>query len=151
MMIRVVFVCLGNICRSPMAEFLFKDMVKKRNIEKEFLIKSAGTSDEEEGNAVYYRTRKKLEEVKISVEGKYARQLTKDDYNKYDYILAMDKRNVRDIIKICGGDKENKVHRLLDYSKNPRDIADPWYTGDFNVTYDDIMEGLDSFLKYLNI
>lgn len=150
-MIKVLFVCLGNICRSPMAEFLLKDMVKKRNIENEFIIESAGTSNEEEGNPVHFGTRRKLSEIGISTDGKYARKLIKEDYEKYDYILAMEERNVKDLIRILGEDKENKVHRLLDYSKNPRDIADPWYTGNFDETYNDIMEGLESFLEYLKI
>lgn len=150
-MIKVLFVCLGNICRSPMAEFLLEDMVKKKNIEKSFLIESAGTSNEEEGNPVHYGTRNKLNSLGISTEGKYARKMKKEDYNKYDYILAMETKNIRDIIRIVGEDKENKIHRLLDYSNNPRDIADPWYTGNFDETYNDIMEGLEGFLKQLNI
>ena len=150
-MIKVLFVCLGNICRSPMAEFLFKDMVKKKNLENKFLIESAGTSSEEEGNPVHYGTKNKLSELGISTEGKYARKLKKSDYDKYDYILTMETRNVRDAIRIFGEDKKNKVHRLLDYSNNPRDIADPWYTGNFDVTYDDIMEGLEGFLKFLKM
>lgn len=150
-MIKVLFVCLGNICRSPMAEFLFKDMVKKKNLENKFLIESAGTSSEEEGNPVHYGTKNKLSELGISTEGKYARKLKKSDYDKYDYILTMETRNVRDAIRIFEEDKKNKVHRLLDYSNNPRDIADPWYTGNFDVTYDDIMEGLEAFISYLNM
>lgn len=150
-MIKVLFVCLGNICRSPMAEFLFKDMVKKKKLEKTFLIESAGTSNEEEGNPVHYGTKSKMSELGISTEGKYARKLKKDDYDKYDYILAMETRNVKDSIRIFGGDKDNKVHKLLDYSNNPRDIADPWYTRNFEDTYNDIMEGLEAFLEYLNI
>lgn len=150
-MIKVLFVCLGNICRSPMAEFLLKDMVKKKNRENEFIIESAGTSNEEEGNPVHFGTKRKLSEIGISTDGKYARKLTKNDYEKYDYILAMEERNVKNIIRIIGEDKDNKVHRLLDYSSNPRDIADPWYTGNFDETYDDIMEGLEEFLKYLKI
>lgn len=150
-MIKVLFVCLGNICRSPMAEFLFKDMVKKKNLENKFLIESAGTSSEEEGNPVHYGTKNKLSELGISTEGKYARKLKKSDYDKYDYILTMETRNVRDAIRIFGEDKKNKVHRLLDYSNNPRDIADPWYTGNFDNTYNDIMEGLEAFINYLNM
>ncbi len=150
-MIKVLFVCLGNICRSPMAEFLLKDMVKKKNIENEFIIESAGTSNEEEGNPVHFGTRRKLSEIGISTDGKYARKLQKEDYEKYDYILAMEEKNVKNIIRIIGEDKDNKVHRLLDYSENPRDIADPWYTGNFDETYNDIMEGLESFLEYLKI
>ena len=150
-MIKVLFVCLGNICRSPMAEFLFKDMVRKKNWDNMFLIESAGTSSEEEGNPVHYGTKNKLSELGISTEGKYARKLKKSDYDKYDYILTMETRNVRDAIRIFGEDKKNKVRRLLDYSNNPRDIADPWYTGNFDVTYDDIMEGLEAFISYLNM
>lgn len=150
-MIKVLFVCLGNICRSPMAEFLLKDIVKKKNIENEFIIESAGTSNEEEGNPVHFGTKRKLLEIGISTDGKYARKLLKEDYEKYDYILAMEEKNVKNIIRMIGEDKDNKVHRLLDYSKNPRDIADPWYTGNFDETYDDIMEGLKCFIEYLNI
>lgn len=146
---KILFVCLGNICRSPMAEFLFKEIIKQKGIENEFLIESAGTSNEEEGNPVHYGTREKLKSVGISTKGKYARQLKKEDYKKYDYIIAMEQRNIRDILRIVGEDKENKVHRLLDFSNNPRDIADPWYTGNFDITYNDIIEGLEAFLRYL--
>jgi len=146
-MTKVLFVCLGNICRSPMAEFLFKDMVEKRGLKDKFFIESAGTSNEEEGNPVHYGARAKLAEFGISTEGKYARQLKKDDYKKFDYIIAMEQRNLRDIYRILGEDKENKVYRLLDFSDNPRDIADPWYTHNFDITYNDIMEGLKAFLK----
>lgn len=149
-MIRVLFVCLGNICRSPMAEFLLKDIVKKRKIEDKFLIESAGTSNEEQGNPVHYGTRKKLLELGISVEGKYARQLKRNDYQEYDYILAMETSNLKNIYRILGEDKANKVYRLLDFSENPRDIADPWYTGDFDVTYNDILEGIEAFLDIFN-
>ena len=145
-MIKVLFVCLGNICRSPMAEFVLKDLVKKKNIDNNFLIESAGTSNEELGNPVHYGTRNKLAEFGISTAGKFARQLKKEDYEKYDYILAMETSNVRSIYRILGEDKDNKVFRLLDFSSNPRDIADPWYTGNFDVTYDDILEGCIAFL-----
>ena len=150
-MTKVLFVCLGNICRSPMAEFLFKDMVKKKNIENQFVVESAGTSDEEYGNPVHYGTKEKLAKLGISTKGKYARQLKKEDYNNFDYIIGMEQRNVRDIYKIVGEDKENKIYRLLDFSNNPRDIADPWYTGNFDITYYDIVEGLEGFLNYLKI
>ena len=116
---------------------------------KDFLIESAGTSNEEEGNPVHYGTRNKLAEYGISVAGKYARQIRKEDYKKYDYIIAMEKSNLRGINRIIGEDTEHKVYRLLDFSDYPRDISDPWYTGNFDVTYDDIMEGLYGFLKYL--
>ena len=148
-MIKVLFVCLGNICRSPMAEFLFKDMIKKRNLENQFLIESAATSSEEEGNSVYYKAQEKLAEFGISTKGKYARKLRKEDYKKYDYILGMEQRNIIEINRILGEDVENKVYRLLDFSDNPRDIADPWYTRNFDLTYSDIIEGLESFIVFL--
>ena len=150
-MIKVLFVCLGNICRSPMAEFLFKDMVNKKGLQDEFIIESAGTSNEEEGNLVHYGTKNKLAEVGIKAEGKFARQLKKEDYKKFDYIIAMEQRNIRDIYRIVGEDKDNKIYRLLDFSNSPRDISDPWYTHNFEITYNDIMEGLEAFLDFLKI
>ena len=150
-MTKILFVCLGNICRSPMAEFLFKDILKNRGLENEYIIESAGTSNEEEGNPVHYGTREKLNSIGISTKGKYARQLRKEDYKKYDYIIGMEQRNIRDILRIVGQDKDNKVYRLLDFSSKPRDIADPWYTGNFDLTYADIMEGLKGFMKHLKI
>lgn len=148
-MINVIFICHGNICRSPMAEFLFKDMVKKKGVEDKFFIASAATSTEEIGNSVHYGTRRRLAAVGISVDGKRAVRLTKGDYAKYDYILGMEQVNVRNILRITGGDPQVKVSRLLDFSDRPRDIADPWYTGDFDTTYDDIMEGLEAFYDHL--
>ena len=150
-MTKVLFVCLGNICRSPMAELLFKDMVNKKGLRDEFIIESAGTSNEEEGNTVHYGAKEKLAEYGISTDGKHARQLKKEDYNKFDYIIAMEQINVRDIYKILGDDKENKVYRLLDFTNNPRDISDPWYTHNFDITYHDIMEGLEGFFDFLKI
>ncbi len=150
-MTKVMFVCLGNICRSPMAEFVLKDLVKKKGIEKEFVIKSSATSFEEIGNDVHYGTVKKLNSVGVPVEHREAVRLTKEDYKKYDYIIGMEERNVQNIIRIVGTDFENKVSRLLDFSSNPRDIADPWYTGNFDKTFEDILEGCNSFLeKILN-
>lgn len=146
-MTRVLFVCLGNICRSPMAEFVFRDMVEKRGLMGEFYIESAATSTEEIGSPVHYGTRNKLASVGISVEGKTARQIKREDYNKFDYILGMEARNVRDILRIVGKDQESKVYRLLDFSENPRDIADPWYSHNFDVTYEDIVEGCEAFLE----
>ena len=146
---KILFVCLGNICRSPMAEFLMKDMVKQKNIENEFLIKSAGTSNEEEGNPVHTGVKNKLKELNISTEGKFARKMNKEDYQTYDYIVAMETRNIYDILRIIGKDGEHKIYRLLDFTTKPRDIKDPWYTGNFEDTYQDIKEGLECFLKYL--
>ena len=152
-MIRVLFVCHGNICRSPMAEFIFKDMVSGRNLADRFYIASAATSTEEIwngiGNPVYPPARKELAKHGISCEGKRAVQITKADYGKYDYILGMEQRNIRNILRIVGKDSEGKVKLLLDYSDDPRDIADPWYTGDFESTYRDVVEGCEGFLRYL--
>ena len=147
--IRVLFVCLGNICRSPIAEFVMKDMVSKRGIADKFYIASAATSTEEIGNPVYPPARKELAKHGISCEGKRAVQITKADYGKYDYILGMEQRNIRNILRIVGKDPEGKVKLLLDYSDDPRDIADPWYTGDFESTYRDVVEGCEGFLQYL--
>lgn len=148
-MTKILFVCLGNICRSPMAEFVFKDMVQKQGKLDEFLIESAATSSEEEGNPVHYGTRKKLAEVGISTEGKYARKLKKSDYEKYDYIIGMEDYNIKEILKIVGKDEQNKVYKLLDFTNNSRDIADPWYTHNFESTYNDICEGCTELLKKL--
>lgn len=146
-MIRVMFVCLGNICRSPMAEFVLKDMVKKRKIDKEFYIASSATSSEELGNDIHYGTKEKLNSVGIPFEKRRATKLTKNDYEKYDYILGMEEANIRNILRIVGEDKEQKVSKLLDFSNNPRDIADPWYTGNFEITYRDVVEGCEAFLN----
>ena len=148
-MIKVLFVCLGNICRSPMAEYVFKDMVKKEGIAEKFYIDSAATSNGELGNSIHYRTRNKLEEMNIEYGNHVARRITRQDYDEFDYIIGMEEQNIINIKRIVGEDKDNKVFKLLDFSKNPRDIADPWYTGNFNKTYDDIVEGLEGFIKYL--
>lgn len=148
-MTKVLFVCHGNICRSPMAEFVLKDMVEKRNIADRFHIESAATSREEIGNPVHTGTRNKLAQYGISTAGKYARQVTKKDYKEYDYLLVMDDRNVTNIKKITGEDKDKKIYKLLEFAGSKRDIADPWYTGNFDVTYDDIVEGCEAFLDYI--
>ncbi|WP_373215631.1 low molecular weight protein-tyrosine-phosphatase [Ruminococcus sp. 5_1_39BFAA] len=152
-MIRVLFVCHGNICRSPMAEFIMKDMVEKRGLASEFYIASAATSTEEiwngVGNPVYPPAREELAKHGISCKGKRAIQIKKSDYNNYDYILGMDQWNMRNMMRILRSDPEGKVKLLLDYSDEPRDIADPWYTGDFALTYSDIVEGCEAFLRYL--
>ena len=145
--IKILFVCHGNICRSPMAEFVFKDMVKKSGCADQFYIASAATSTEEIGNPVHRGTRQKLKEFGISTEGKYAVQLRKSDYEKYDYLIGMDSWNIRNIMRILKEDPEQKVCRLLDFTDHPRDIADPWYTGDFDKTYDDIKEGCEALLQ----
>ena len=148
-MIKVMFVCLGNICRSPMAEFVFKDIVKKQGLEKEFYIKSSATSSEEIGNDIHYGTRDKLIQNGISFTKRKAVKLRAEDYKKYDYIIGMEKSNVINIKRIVGEDVDDKIYRLLDFSDTPRDIADPWYTGNFEITFNDIVEGCNGFLKYL--
>ena len=148
-MIKVLFVCLGNICRSPMAEFIFKDIIYKRNISSEFIIESAGTSNEEYGNPLYYEAKRILDQYHIKYSSRRARQITKEDYLKYDYIIAMEEKNINEILDIIGSDKDKKIYRLLDFSNNPRDISDPWYTRYFNRAYIEIREGIVSFLKYL--
>lgn len=152
-MIRVLFVCLGNICRSPMAEFIMKSIISERGLSDRFYIASAATSTEEiwngVGNPVYPPAKRELAKHGISCEGKRAVQITKADYGKYDYILGMEERNIRNILRIVGKDPEHKVKLLLDYSDHPRDIADPWYTGNFESTYRDVVEGCEGFLSYL--
>ena len=148
-MIKILFICHGNICRSPMAEFVFRDMVIKRDLGDRFHIASAATSTEELGNPVNYGTVNKLKQYGISTAGKYAVQLKKKDYKEYDYLIGMEYRNIRNINRIIGSDPEHKVCRLLDFSDNPRDIADPWYTGNFDRTYDDIVEGCEGLLDFL--
>lgn len=146
-MIKVLFVCHGNICRSPMAEFVFKDMVKKRGLSEYFTIASAATSTEEIGSVVHHGTRKVLNGLGISTDGKRAVQMTKHDYKEYDYIVAMDQRNIANINRIIGIDSKQKVRKLLDYSSSSGDIADPWYTGEFEKTYEDIYIGCEGLLK----
>ena len=148
-MIKILFVCLGNICRSPMEEYVIKDLVDKENLSDDFYIDSAATSSEEEGNGMHYGTRKKLIEKNINFDNHIARKIKKEDYDKYDFIIGMEESNIRNIKKIIGIDTKNKVYRLLDFSKRPRDIADPWYTGNFDITYDDIYEGCNSLLSYI--
>lgn len=133
-----------------MAEYVFKDIVKKKNIE-DIYIDSAATSSEEIGNSMHYGTRNKLKEMNIEYGNHIVKKLTKQDYDKFDYIIGMEEQNIRDIKRIVGEDIKNKVYKLLDFSNNPRDIVDPWYTGDFDTTYNDIVEGLNGFLKHLNL
>ena len=147
-MTKVMFVCHGNICRSPMAEFVLKDMVKKSGEESDFQITSSATSTEEIGNPVHHGTRSILAKRNISVDGKYAVQMKKTDYDEYDYIIAMDSYNIRNIMRIVGYDPDGKVYKLLDFADGG-DIADPWYTGDFDITYRDVVRGCKGFLEKL--
>ena len=185
-MTRILFVCHGNICRSPMAEFVMKDLVKKVGLEDQFQIASAATSSEEIGNPVYPPARRKLAEHGISCSGKIARQLRREDYGKYDLLIGMDQANIRNIRRICGGDPEGKIHLLMEYAGcqkgSPRkssetgrvgrggtreysgfspqaeterrvpcfdEVADPWYTGDFETTWRDVLAGCQGLLKIL--
>lgn len=132
-----------------MAEFLLKDMVKKRGWSDQFFIASAATSTEEIGNGVHRGTRRKLSEYGISTKGKYAIQMKKKDYERYDYLIGMDDWNIRNIMRIIRRDPEHKVYKLLEFANSSRDIADPWYTGNFDITYDDIVEGCEAFLSYI--
>jgi protein-tyrosine phosphatase len=148
-MIKIMFVCHGNICRSPMAEFVFRHMLNEKHLLDNFFIASSATSREEIGNSVHPGTKNKLREVGISCEGKTAIQLSKRDYEMYDYVICMESYNIRNVLRIVGEDKAKKVYRLLDFSDNPRDIADPWYTGNFDETFKDITEGCSELLDYI--
>ena len=147
--IRVLFVCLGNICRSPMAQFVFQDRIDKLNLSDRFYIDSKATSYEEYGNSPHLGTIRKLNKENIRVLPHKSDVLEKADYDNFDYIIGMDSSNYRNIIRIIGEDKYNKVSLFLDFSDRPRDIADPWYTGNFDKTYSDILEGIEGFIKYL--
>ena len=145
----ILFVCHGNICRSPMAEFIMKDLVRKAGREEEFHIESAATSTEEIGNEVYPPARRKLAEHGIACKGKTARQMTRGDYARFDLIVGMDRWNIRNMERICGGDPEKKLHLLMDYTDRPGEVADPWYTGNFDATWRDISEGCQGLLTKL--
>lgn len=148
-MTKVLFVCHGNICRSPMAEFVMKDLVGKRGLEAQFKIASAATSTEEIGNPVYPPARRKLAEHGIGCEGHAARQLRRSDYRDWDYLVGMDGANLRNMNRICGGDPQKKLSLLLDYTGRPRDVADPWYTGDFDRTWEDVNAGCRALLDHI--
>ena len=148
-MMKLLFVCLGNICRSPMAELVMKDLVKRAGLSSQFHIESAATGREELGNPVYPLARRKLAEHGIACGGHAARQLTKADYGEYDLLIGMDGSNLRSMQRICGGDPDGKIRLLLDYTDHPRDVADPWYTGDFETTWQDVLEGCRGLLREL--
>ncbi|MFQ7107624.1 MAG: low molecular weight protein-tyrosine-phosphatase [Neglectibacter timonensis] len=148
-MIKVLFICHGNICRSPMAEFVMKDLVDKAGLAGSFEIASAATSTEEIGNPVYPPARRKLAEHGISCAGKTARQITRRDYDDYDYLIAMDRNNLRNLRRFVGEDPEGKVSLLLEHTGRPGDVADPWYTGDFEATWRDVLAGCQALLEEL--
>ena len=146
---KILFVCHGNICRSPMAEFVMKDLVKKAGREDEFFIASAATSTEEIGNPVYPPARRTLAEHGIGCAGHAARQLRKADYGQFDLLIGMDEANRRNIKRICGGDPDGKVSLLLDHIPRGGEVADPWYTGNFDATWRDVLEGCRALLAKL--
>ncbi len=152
-MIKVLFLCHGNICRSPMAEFIMKDMVAKRGLADKFHIASCATSTEEiwhgVGNPVYPPARRELAKHGISCDGKRAVQITPEDYDKYDIILCMDSNNMRNIKRIISADPDGKIHKLMAFAGTDADVADPWYTGDFTTTYNDVLAGCTGLLEYL--
>ena len=146
---KILFICHGNICRSPMAEFIMKKLVADAGLSDQFQIDSAATSTEEIGNPVYPPARRKLAEHGISCAGKTARQLTQRDYQYYDHLIAMDQNNIRNMMRMLGGDSDHKIDLLLSFTDNPRDIADPWYTGNFDATWRDCLAGCTALLQEL--
>lgn len=151
-MIRILFVCHGNICRSTMAEFVLKDMVARRELADGFEIESAATSTEEIGNPVHPGTVGELRRHGIGgFEKKRARQLCRADYDAFDLIIGMDEANMRNMGRMLGGDPEGKLHKMMEFAGSARDVADPWYTGDFDTTYEDVCDGCTGLLRYLGI
>ncbi len=148
-MTKILFVCHGNICRSPMAEYVMKDLVKKAGLADRFAIASAATSTEEIGNPVYPPARRKLQEHGISCAGHAARQLRREDYRSFDLLIGMDRANLRNMLRVCGGDPEGKISLLMDHTSRKGEVADPWYTGDFEATWRDVLEGCGALLEQL--
>lgn len=148
-MTRILFVCLGNICRSPMAEYVIRDLVRQAGLEDKIQVASAATSREELGNPVYPPARRKLAEHGIACEGHSARQMTAADYDRFDLLIGMDQNNLRNMNRICGGDPQHKLRMLMDYTDRPGEVADPWYTGDFERTWQDVLAGCQGLLAQL--
>ena len=148
-MTKILFVCHGNICRSPMAEFVMKDLAAKAGRSSEFSIASAATSTDELGSPVYPPARRKLQEHGIGCAGKTARQMRRQDYDNYDLLIGMDDANLRNMRRICGGDPDGKFRQLLDYTDHPGSVADPWYSGDFEATWRDVLAGCRGLLESL--
>lgn len=144
---KILFVCHGNICRSPMAEYIMKHLVHEAGRDADFEISSAATSTEEIGNPVYPPARRKLAEHGIDCSGHAARQITRSDYDYYDLIVGMDQRNIRNMLRCFGEDAAGKVHLLMDFTNRPGEVADPWYTGDFEATWRDCLEGCTAILR----
>ena len=148
-MVKILFVCHGNICRSTMAEYVMKDLVRKAGLEDEFYIDSAATSREEIGNGVHHGTRRKLAQMGVPCGDHRARQMTRADYEEFDLLIGMDNANIRNMTRIAGGDDEGKIRMMLDYTNRPGEVADPWYTGNFDATWDDVYEGCTNLLNLL--
>ncbi len=148
-MTKILFVCLGNICRSPMAQFVMQELVRREGLADQFQIESAATSREEIGNPPHHGTRRKLAQMGIPMEQHRARQMTAADYQEYDLLIGMEKWNLQAMQRIAGGDPDHKMHLLLDFTERGGDIADPWYTGNFDVTFEDVWEGCQGLLQYL--
>ena len=148
-MIKIMFVCHGNICRSPMAEFVFKKMVADKELSAEFIIESSATSTEEIGNDIHPGTRRILDKYGIPYKRREAVQIARSDYARYDLFIGMDSANIRNLGRIFGADPENKIKKLLDFTSRRGDVADPWYTGNFEDTWRDVKEGCEALLDKL--
>ena len=148
-MIKILFVCHGNICRSPMAEFVMKDLVRKAGREEQFIIASKAARQDELGNDTHYGTKAKLRQMGVPFEKRKATLLSKSDYDAYDYLIAMDRENVSDMLRLFGGDPDKKIHMLLEFADLKREVADPWYTGNFDETYEDVLMGCQGLMRML--
>ncbi len=148
-MFKILFVCHGNICRSTMAEYVMKDLVRKAGLEDEFYIDSAATSTDEIGNGVHHGTKRKLAQMGVPCGNHRARQMTRGDYGRFDLLIGMDNPNIRNMTRIAGGDPEGKIRMMLDFTNRPGEVADPWYTGNFDATWDDVYEGCTNLLELL--
>lgn len=148
-MIKILFVCHGNICRSPMAEFVMKNLVRKAGREEQFIIASKAARRDELGNDTHYGTKAKLRQMGVPFEKRKATLLSKSDYDAYDYLIAMDRENISDMLRLFGGDPDKKIHMLLEFAGLKREVADPWYTGNFDETYEDVLTGCKGLMHRL--